>query len=658
MAITQFDSRYFTGSNPVLGTTNGLVDLQNEQNSYYEKQVLLEKMLEAYRNNPKAFSPGEVAQLQSAAQSMGYDFTTPEQKFNIGRAVGSALFNTVDSALFGLLPDEFDPAGENKFEQFAGTAGSVLGAFGLPMMAGLKAGKAASSLLSKVGAEAVKREANKTFYNNVVKKAVLGLKKGSPEYKKALEEAVQSVKATITAAGQNKQKLNAIGEMILKNEMAKGLAMNPVMQRRIAGAVTGGVMGGSTEFLENGFSPEGLAFGAVTGGMFPGGVKAARAMGTVDDMTNTVLGKLRQTNTDRYNQVIRSRNAVAKNEELGKLAKAFENTADATAPKMLGAPAPRAIIDDAQKVLDTVDDVLPAEAKKVLYKDGMYVGGAETPSDIIVAVDAASRKGIHSLSFGSDIAKLDDKVKSAIEKIRELKQGTPVANLEKVIGRALNSEEKKTVEAIFSVAPRIKVNVLKDGKYVNKDMSINDVFEAISNGDVAMKTAFDEAVRNNPAALKGWIQFIRERDAIMANLKNRTKKIAEQIKTKEAQAKMKKLWNEETASKRGWQETGKAKAETVTPAEPATTTTTQTTAPATNAAAEETVMGAPMDDDYANALADMFAGGDDVGSAIANQSKGLVKAEYNSLLARIKNGETLSAEEQSTFEFLKKQLGL
>lgn len=92
----------------------------------------LELAIRMYNEDPSRFQDHDVETLMHASAMYGIPF---EPKFNAGRAVGNAIFNAADTALFGLLPDSLRDSlvGKplNRYEQMIGSAGDIAG-FAVP----------------------------------------------------------------------------------------------------------------------------------------------------------------------------------------------------------------------------------------------------------------------------------------------------------------------------------------------------------------------------------------------------------------------------------------------------------------------------------------------------------------------------------------------
>ena len=109
---------------------------------------IIQNLVDEYHSNPDAFSPEQGERLATQAFESGIPFR-PETK-----KLAKFGFDTADTALFGMLPNQWRPErdgeelyGESEGEKLAGGAGSILGLIpagfgaGALIKGGLKAGK-------------------------------------------------------------------------------------------------------------------------------------------------------------------------------------------------------------------------------------------------------------------------------------------------------------------------------------------------------------------------------------------------------------------------------------------------------------------------------------------------------------------------------------
>lgn len=89
---------------------------------------IIQSLADEYHSNPDAFSPEQGEQIATIAFEAGIPFR-PETK-----KLAKFGFDMADTALFGMLPDQWRPRrdgedlyGESKGEQIAGGAGTLLG---------------------------------------------------------------------------------------------------------------------------------------------------------------------------------------------------------------------------------------------------------------------------------------------------------------------------------------------------------------------------------------------------------------------------------------------------------------------------------------------------------------------------------------------------
>jgi hypothetical protein len=93
----------------------------------------LYNIIDAYNNNPNMFSDQEVAQLAEMAAMSGINFK-PQNSGT--RALKNFGFNMLDTALFGLLPDDMGPYQLSGADKVGAGLGNIAGFFTTPMAAG------------------------------------------------------------------------------------------------------------------------------------------------------------------------------------------------------------------------------------------------------------------------------------------------------------------------------------------------------------------------------------------------------------------------------------------------------------------------------------------------------------------------------------------
>lgn len=84
----------------------------------------LQSAIAAYENDPSIFSDDDVVGMQHMAEAVGIPF---EPKFSLGRVLGNAAFNFVDTLAFGVIPDDWGPAQVTDADAAAATVGSIAG---------------------------------------------------------------------------------------------------------------------------------------------------------------------------------------------------------------------------------------------------------------------------------------------------------------------------------------------------------------------------------------------------------------------------------------------------------------------------------------------------------------------------------------------------
>jgi len=116
---------------------------------------IIQSLADEYHSNPDAFSPEQGEQIATIAFEAGVPFR-PETK-----KLAKFGFDMADTALFGMLPDQWRPRrdgedlyGESEGEKIAGGAGSLLGL--------VPAGFGAGALIKK-GFKGAKNLAGKVF---------------------------------------------------------------------------------------------------------------------------------------------------------------------------------------------------------------------------------------------------------------------------------------------------------------------------------------------------------------------------------------------------------------------------------------------------------------------------------------------------------------
>ena len=92
---------------------------------------MINELILDYNNNPQHYSDAEAETIATLAQAIGADFKRESKPFSKG------LFDLLDTAAFGLIPNEYRPTsrgesvfGETGAEEFAGLLGLGAGAVG------------------------------------------------------------------------------------------------------------------------------------------------------------------------------------------------------------------------------------------------------------------------------------------------------------------------------------------------------------------------------------------------------------------------------------------------------------------------------------------------------------------------------------------------
>jgi len=112
----------------------------------YERQIAaIQNAIEMYHQQPKAYSDTEIRALMEAASQYGIRF---EPQFNMGRAIKNFGFEALDTALLGLLPNDWGPEALTGGERAFGFAGDLLG-LAVPGALAMKAGKGALGALRR-----------------------------------------------------------------------------------------------------------------------------------------------------------------------------------------------------------------------------------------------------------------------------------------------------------------------------------------------------------------------------------------------------------------------------------------------------------------------------------------------------------------------------
>lgn len=161
----------------------------------------LQQAIMAYEQNPDMFSDEDVAGIKEMADAIGIPF---EPKFSLGRTLGNAAFNFIDTLAFGVIPDEWGPAqltGSDKVAATVGTIGGMVVPFGGPAKLAQKVlGKSAEAVpaLQKIAkGEGLGQVFSKAPSGSVLEKVNKLLNEASKReaVRKAVEAALKS-KAT------------------------------------------------------------------------------------------------------------------------------------------------------------------------------------------------------------------------------------------------------------------------------------------------------------------------------------------------------------------------------------------------------------------------------------------------------------------------------
>jgi len=112
------------------------------------KKQQVANAIQMYQTNPDNFSSEQIQMLQKAAAEVGLDF---QPKTDWGRALGGLAFNALDTAMFGLLPNELGPTEVTPTEQAVSKVGNLLGLL-VPFAVGGKLAKAGVAGLEDVAA--------------------------------------------------------------------------------------------------------------------------------------------------------------------------------------------------------------------------------------------------------------------------------------------------------------------------------------------------------------------------------------------------------------------------------------------------------------------------------------------------------------------------
>lgn len=111
--------------------------VQKMQQDVADKQrTQVASMVSAYMQNPQAFSDDEVYQLKQAADSVGVPFNP---RSSGSRMASNFIFNAMDTALLGFLPDSIGPRQITSGDSIAASLGNVAG-FAVPGALGWMAG--------------------------------------------------------------------------------------------------------------------------------------------------------------------------------------------------------------------------------------------------------------------------------------------------------------------------------------------------------------------------------------------------------------------------------------------------------------------------------------------------------------------------------------
>jgi len=200
---------------------------QQQTKQQISQYQIVKELINRYNVEPENFTDEEIFEIQKVAATLGIPFSP---KFSTRRALGKGAFELLDSALFGILPNEWSPPALTKTEELFGTAGDIGGAFALPLAAG-------SKLAAKAMGAITSGEKINTFAN---------LLKKIPKY--GSEMAVAGTKADIFVGNRLKQ-LAKILDTVEKQQAA---------QRFLAY----GTAFGTKDLLEEGLDPsEGIVGG-------------------------------------------------------------------------------------------------------------------------------------------------------------------------------------------------------------------------------------------------------------------------------------------------------------------------------------------------------------------------------------------------------------
>lgn len=110
-----------------------------QQEQMAKAQEHVSKIVRGYYANPSAFSDSETKQIMMMAQQVGIPF---EPAPNTSRAIKNGVFNLLDTAALGLIPDSWGPEKLTTRDEVGSAIGGVLG-FAVPGAIGMKAGSAA-----------------------------------------------------------------------------------------------------------------------------------------------------------------------------------------------------------------------------------------------------------------------------------------------------------------------------------------------------------------------------------------------------------------------------------------------------------------------------------------------------------------------------------
>lgn len=116
----------------------------------------LYRLIDNYRQQPDNWSDDELLQLKALAQQQGINFSP---NASLGRMAKNFGYNALDTALFGMLPKDWEPAQLTTADTIAGGIGDVAGLLATPSivggkiaktaMEGFNAGEEIASLLNK-----------------------------------------------------------------------------------------------------------------------------------------------------------------------------------------------------------------------------------------------------------------------------------------------------------------------------------------------------------------------------------------------------------------------------------------------------------------------------------------------------------------------------